>query len=274
MENPVVYKTIKAGNFSLQNYLREVWQLRHLAISFAWRDLKVQYAQTYLGLLWSIVQPLTGLIIFSFFFQRLIPLQTDVPYSAFAFTGIMGWFYFTALVGQGGTSLMHNQQIIKKIQFPRLLLPVSKALVGLVEFCISLCILTCILIYYGCPLTSRILFLPLVVIANIISGLSVGIWLSALTVRFRDLHHIIPFLVGFGIWLTPVFYPTTIVPESYHWIYNFHPVANVISLYRWIFLGMPLNVNQALFSFLPAIVLLISGLVYFGRTEKRIADYI
>lgn len=255
-------------------YLRSVWNARQLIFSFAIRDLKVQYAQTYLGVLWSVIQPLTALVIFVFFFQKAIHLQMNVPYAAFAFSGIMGWFYFTALVGQAGTSLMHNQQIIRKIQFPRLVLPLSKTVVALVEFFISLLILLGVLFFSGCPLTTRILLLPIVVVANIIAGLSVGVWLSALTIRFRDLHHIIPFLIGFGIWLTPVFYPTTIVPDSYNWIYYLHPIANVIALYRWIFLGTDINVLQIAVSLTLALGMFFSGLIFFIKNEKFIADHL
>ncbi len=269
-----IYKTIRGGQISVAAYLRDVWQVRHLIYTFAKRDLKVQYAQTYLGLLWSVIQPLTGLIIFSFFFQRVMPLHLDVPYSVFAFTGIIGWFYFTSLIGQAGTVLMNNQQLIKKIQFPRLVLPLSKALTGLIEFSISIVLLVILMLFMGCPFSWRILFLPLVVLANVITGLSGGIWLSALTVRFRDLHHIIPYLVGFGIWLTPVFYPTTIVPQQFNFIYYFHPVANVIALYRWIFIGTAVNEMQVVVSFALAFVLFVSGLVFFVKNEKFTADHL
>lgn len=269
-----IYKTIRGGQVSLLAYLKEVWEVRHLIITFAARDLKVQYAQTYLGLLWSVIQPLTGLIIFSFFFQRVIPLHLSTPYSVFVFTGIIGWFYFTSLVGQAGTALMNNQSLIKKIQFPRLVLPLSKALTGLIEFSISTVLLFILMLITGCPFSARIIFLPLVVLANVITGLSGGIWLSALTVRFRDLHHIIPYLIGFGIWLTPVFYPTTIVPHEFDFIYYFHPVANVIALYRWIFTGADVNLGQVIVSFSLAFILFLSGLVFFVKNEKFIADHL
>jgi len=269
-----IYKTIRGGNQSLSGYLKSVFEARGLILSFAIRDLKIQYAQTYLGVLWSLVQPLTGLIIFNFFFQRVIHLNLQVPYAVFAFTGIMGWFYFTALVGQAGISLMSNQALIKKIQFPRLVLPLSKALVGLVEFSISLILLLFMLMIFGMGISSKIIFLPLVIIANVVTGLSVGIWLSALTIRFRDLHHLIPYLIGFGIWLTPVFYPTTMVPDAYKWIYYLHPVANVIALYRWIFIGLPVDPLQVACSFGVAILVFISGLYFFVRNEKFIADYL
>ncbi|MES2622492.1 MAG: ABC transporter permease [Bacteroidota bacterium] len=259
---------------SLSEYLQDVWNSRELILSFAKRDLKIQYAQTYLGLLWSIIQPLTALIIFNFFFQRIIHLPMDIPYSVFAFTGLMGWFFFTQLIGQAGTVLMNNQALIKKIYFPRLVLTLSKVLVGLIEFSISLVLLIMLMVITNCSFSSKILLLPLVVIANVIAGLSVGIWLSALTIRFRDFHHIIPFLIGFGIWLTPVFYPTTLVPESYNWIYLFHPIANVIALYRWIFIDASVNSMNLLVSFSFAFLMLIAGLIFFIRNEKFIADYL
>ncbi len=267
-------KTISNKEYSLFSYLNEVWKARGLVFTFARRDLRIQYAQTYLGVLWSIIQPLTGLLIFTVFFQRLIPLPFKVPYAVFAFTGMMGWFYFTQLVGQSGTVLMHNQNLIKKIHFPRLVLPLSKMLIGLVEFCISLALLVILMLVTRTPFSAKVLLLPVVVVANIIVGLSIGIWLSALTIRFRDFHHIIPYLVGFGIWLTPVFYPTTIVPERYNWIYYFHPVANVIALYRWIFIGTPLNEMQLVVSMSIALVMFLGGLVFFIRNEKFIADYL
>ncbi|MFN8300770.1 MAG: ABC transporter permease [Chitinophagales bacterium] len=271
---PQLYKTINNKQLSLWAYLQKVWQARGLIITFARRDLRIQYAQTYLGVLWSIIQPLTGLLIFTFFFQRLIKIPVQVPYAVFAFTGMMGWFYFTQLVGQAGTALMHNQQLIKKINFPRLVLPLSKMIIGLVEFGISLVLLLVLMLVTGYPFSIKILLLPLAVFANIITGLSVGIWLCGLTIRFRDFHHIIPYLVGFGIWLTPVFYPTTIVPEAYNWIYYLHPVANVIALYRWIFTGIEPVWSQVAVSLSIALVLFATGLRYFIRNERFIADYL
>ncbi|HLP52745.1 MAG TPA: ABC transporter permease [Chitinophagales bacterium] len=268
-----LYKTLSPKNYSALSYLKNVWQSRILIFTFAKRDLQIQYAQTYLGVLWAIIQPLTGLLIFSFFFQRLMPLQLGVPYPVFVFTGMMGWFYFTQLVGQAGTSLMNNQNLIKKIHFPRLVLPLSKMIVGLVEFCISLSLLLILMFVTGCPFSLKILLLPLVVIANVVTGLSIGIWLCALTIRFRDFHHLIPYLVGFGIWLTPVFYPTTIIPAQLNWVYYLHPVANVISLYRWIFIGWPVDLGQVAVSFSISLVLFTTGLLFFIRNEKHIADY-
>ena len=269
-----ILKTIKGGSPTIAVYLNEVWQSRNLIATFAIRDLKVQYAQTYLGVLWSLIQPLTGLLIFTFFFNRILPLEMSAPYPVFVFTGIMGWFYFTSLVGQGGTVLLSNQLLIKKIQFPRLILLLAKAFTGFIEFGISFSLLVVLMLITGCDFTARIIFLPVAVLANILAGLSIAIWLSALTIRFRDLHHIIPYLIGFGIWLTPVFYPTTIVPDNLNWIYYLHPAANVIALYRWIFIGLPIDFAQLICSMLLAGSLTFTGLFYFIRNEKFIADYL
>lgn len=269
-----LYRSIKSNDRTLISYLKEVWRFRHLILTFATRDLKVQYAQTYLGILWSVIQPLTGLVIFTFFFQKVIHLNLTVPYPVFAFSGMMGWFYFTSLMGLSGTSLLQNVALIKKVNFPRLVLPLSKAVVGLVEFSISLLLLFVLILLTGTEVSYRIIFLPLVVFANIITGLSIGIWLSALTIRFRDFHHLIPYLIGFGIWVTPVFYPATIVPENYRWIYYFHPVANLIAMYRWIFIGWPVPIVQTIISLLIVLVIFISGLYFFMKNEKFIADYL
>lgn len=267
-------KVISGNSFSFTNYLYDVWANRSLIAAFARRDLRVQYAQTYLGLLWSILQPVIAVLIFTFFFQRVIHLNMRVPYAVFALTGILGWFYFTQLVGQAGTSLMHNKGIITKVAFPKLILPLAKTLIGLTEFGISLCLLLILMLVTGMPFTAKIAWLPLAILANIMAGLSIGIWLAGLTIRFRDLHHVIPFLIGFGIWITPVFYPTTLVPNGVTWIYYLHPVANVIALYRYIFIGDAIQVLPMLTSFGVAAVLLVTGLVFFIRNEKLMADYL
>ena len=268
------HKRITPKFLAFGPYLAEVWQARGLMMSFVKRDLRIQFAQTYLGVAWSLLQPLTALLIFSFFFNQLVKIDVGVPYSIFAFSGIMAWYYFSQIVGQAGISLMSNQQLIRKVSFPRLILPLSKALVGLVEFCISLLLLLVLLFIYEGEWSLRLVFFPLGILLNIFSGLSLAIWLSALTIRFRDFHHIIPFLVGFGIWITPVFYPQTLLPQSYQWIYFFHPIANVINFYRWMITGVGFNELHLVVSASFNLLLLIFGLIFFIRNEKFIADHI
>ena len=194
-------------------YLKEVNQFRNLLLTFARRDLKAIYAQTVLGVLWTALQPLTALIVFSVFFTLLSPVDTgDIPYPLFAFTGLVSWYFFTAMVVRCGTSVAEAQGIISDIYFPKLILPLSKSIVGLVEFGISLAILLVIMLVIGHYPGVQVLALPGFILMNLLLGLTVGTWLSALSYRYRDFQHIVPYLVNFGIWLTPVFYPATLIP--------------------------------------------------------------
>ncbi|MCB9234518.1 MAG: ABC transporter permease [Bacteroidia bacterium] len=271
-------RIIEAGSGGLFAYLGRVWQYRRLALTFARRDLKTQYAQTLLGLLWSVIQPLTGLLVFTLFFDLLIGLRPEqldhAPYPLFAFSGMISWYYFTFLIAHAGTSVTNSQDLIRKVYFPKLLLPCSKVLVGAVEFGISLVLLIGMMLILGHPFSLNILFLPLAMLLNVVVGLSLGIWLAALTVRFRDFHHIIPYLVNFGIWLTPVFYPGTLFPEKYHFLLYLNPMAGVIALFRWSLLGAPLPSPWFGLSIGAAFLLLLLGILFFRKVEKTIADLV
>jgi len=265
----------KHGIFA--NIIR-LYKFRRLIIIFAKRDIKVQYAQTFLGLLSSVLQPLTALVVFTFFFDKLIHLREQfnitTPYPLFAFTGMIPWYYFTMLIGNAGTSLSQSEHLIKKIFFPKLVLPLSKVLVGLVELGISMIFLIILLVAYQYEPTINLLYLPIFIILNIITGLSVGIWLSALTIRYRDFHHFIPYLISFGIWLTPVFYPGTIFPADKTYLIYINPMAGVIAGYRWSILGENLPVVEYLVGFIPVIILFITGLFYFRKVENKVVDYV
>jgi len=266
---------ISSKGEKLSDYILKVYQYRSLIFTLARRDVKVQYAQTFLGLLWSIIQPLTSLLVWVFFFDKLIKVDTgDIPYPLFAFSGMMGWYYFTNIFNHAGTSLVNSQDLIRKIYFPRIILPLSKVLVGFVEFFISLLLLFMMMLIMGRLPSWQILFLPLFILLNIISGLAFGLWLSALTIRYRDFQHIIPFFVYIGIWLTPVFYPSTLIPSQYSFFIYINPVAAVIAGYRWsLFAGESFS-PYYLTSFIPMVFILITGFVYFRRNEYTIADHI
>ena len=257
-------------------YLKRVWDFRNLILTMARRDLKAQYAQTILGLFWSVIQPLTGLLVFTLFFDLMIDVgdKIDYPYPLFAFSGMLSWYYFTYLIAHAGTAVQNSRDLINKIYFPKLVLPLSKVIVGGVEFLISLGLLVLLMLFEGHLPNWQIVFLPFFVILNIIVGLSIGIWMSALTVRFRDFHHIIPYLVNFGIWLTPVFYPSTLFPEKLKFLIYINPMAGVIAGFRWTILGDTQPSPYFLISFIASIVLLISGLFFFREVEKTIADLI
>lgn len=255
-------------------YVRQLWQYRRLIFLLARRDLKAKYAQSMLGVLWALIQPLTGLLIFSFFFDRLIHLRTEQPYSVFAFTGIVCWQFFSNIVGTAGVSLMESQHLIKKVYFPKLSLLLAKVLAGMTELVISLGLLLGMLVVMGISPGFRAIFFPLVIAGIVAVGLSVAVWLSALTVRYRDFYHIIPYLTNYGIWLTPVFFPDTLLPERYAWIMHFNPMAACIAAMRWSLIGGPAPDLGYLMSLAPVVILLVTGLWYFRSIENEISDHI
>jgi len=266
---------IQSRKQSLWQYLGRVNQYRHLIISFARRDIKVRYAQTILGVLWSVIQPLTGLVIFTLFFDQLIKIDTNgVPYPVFAFSGMAAWYFFAYIIGAAGTAVFSSQDIIKKIYFPKLVLPLSKVLIALVELGISLGLLFILMLLMGYWPTWRILFLPFFIVANSIVGLAVAIWLCALTARYRDFHHIIPYLINFGIWLTPVFYPSTLLPEKYASFLYANPMAGIIEGYRWALIGGTSPSLWYVLTFALVGIVFIAGLKYFQKIEHEMADYV
>lgn len=265
---------ISARQENYRAYLRGLWASRSLIILLARRDLKVKYAQSVLGVLWAVIQPLTGLLVFTFFFDQLIRMDTPAPYPVFVFTGIVAWFYFSNIVHTAGTSLVDASALIKKVYFPKLVLIFAKIAAASVELVISFALLFVLMLLMGISPGLPMLALPLVVLMNIAAGLSVAIWLSALTVRYRDFHHIIPYLVNYGIWLTPVFFPTTLIPPAYAWLIYLNPMAAVIAWYRWSLTGGDFPQAEYLISFIPVLFLLLSGLKYFRTIENKISDYV
>lgn len=256
------------------SYLRELWNYRQLTLLLARRDLKAKYAQSVLGILWAMLQPLTGLLIFTFFFEKIIHIETVRPYPLFAFTGIVCWQFFSAIVSTAGTSLVESQHLIKKVYFPKLSLLLAKVLAGMAELAISIGLLLGMMGLMGINPGLRALFFPLVIGLIIAVGLSVAVWLSALTVRYRDFYHIIPYLLNYGIWVTPVFFPDTLLPQQYAWVMHLNPMAACIACMRWALLGDPAIDVGYLMSLVPVAILLISGLWYFRTIENEISDYV
>jgi lipopolysaccharide transport system permease protein len=256
-------------------YLKQAWNYRSVSLAIAKRDLKVRYSQAFLGVLWSVIQPLTGLLIFTIFFGQLLKIKTPgVSYPLFAFSGMVSWYFFSNIVSQAGASLVQSQDLIRKVYFPKILLLFAKTIVGLVEFGISVILLIVLMQFTGFFASWSIIFLPLFVLLNIAVGLSIAVWLGALTIRYRDFHHIIPYLVNFGIWLTPVFYPVTLIPPKFNWIMYWNPMAATIAGFRWSLMGGALPETKYLFSLAPIAALLISGFAYFRKIEDEISDYV
>jgi lipopolysaccharide transport system permease protein len=270
----VIERIIQAEAPGFWAYLNKVWTYRRLIGVFALRDLQAQYAQTALGILWAVIKPLIALGIFSLFFGVLVPLDDKIgsPYPLFAFSGMIAWYFFTYIVTQAGTAVVNAQQLISRIYFPKLILPLSRVLTGMVDLGISLVLLMVMMVAWGHWPGPQLLLLPLFVLMGAIVGMSIAIWLAAMTSRYRDFHHLLPYLVNFLIWLTPVFYPTTLIPAEYaHWIY-LNPMAGVIAGFRWALLGDAAPPVMAWLGFVPVVILLAAGLWYFERVERNLVD--
>ncbi len=261
---------------SLFTYLKKVWNYRAFVLILAKRDLKIKYAQTALGLIWTIVQPITGLAIFYLFFHLLVALPEvpDSGYAVFAFTGMTAWYFFSYIVYQASSSLLSGQDLAQRIYFPKIILPLSKVLVGLVDLGVALLILVVLMLFKGVYPGWQIILLPLFVVLNVVVGLAVSIWLSALTVRFRDLQHIVPYIINFGIWLTPVFFPATLIPNKFNWFLYLNPMAGIVEGYCWsiwqyeefsplYFVGIGI-----------CGIVLLGGILFFKKTEDEMVDII
>lgn len=268
-------KLITSEPVGVLEYIGQIWHNRALIKTLFIRDIKVQYAQTMLGFLWAILQPLIALIIYSLFFYKIIGINTgNVPYPLFVLPGILAWFNFTKIINESGAALVNNKDLIRKLEFPKIILLISKLLIGLVDVTITLVLFFIAQIIFGYPLQKTIVFLPFFLLINQLLGFSVALWLSALTIRYRDFFHVIPFIISFGIWITPVFYPTTILPAQLEYIMAFNPLAAVAGLYRWSLLDYPPPPVYYLWSLIPALLLLISGFRYFLKIESEIVDFV
>lgn len=259
--------------------LKELKDYRDLFHILAYRDLRIRYAQTFLGLFWAFLQPLATLLIFIIVFGKVVKVDTGgIPYPLFAIAGMAAWTYFGFVLNQSGQSIISAQEMIKKIYFPRLVIPLSKAVVGFVDFGIAFLILIVLMIAYKFPPSSNIFFLPIFIILNVVSALAVGIWLSALTIRYRDFQHVVPFIVQFGLYATPVGYPaSTVVDRLPDWgnaLFFLNPMAGVIEGYRWaLFGGDPISAFSYI-SFGMVAVLFVSALYYFRSVEDVMADIV
>lgn len=271
MEKTVINnKTVPLGA-----YLRSVYQYRQLIVSFTKRDLKARFVQTKLGVIWMVIQPFIALAIFTIFFDKLVQLETgNVPYVAFAFSGMTVWYFFTNMVNNAGTSLLQSQELIRKVYFPKILLPISKMLVATVEFFVAFSLLLLIMLILGVNFSPKIVLLPVVILMTLLIGSCVAIWLNVLTVKKRDLQHLIPYMTNFGIWVTPVFYPTTLIPEAFRdSIYYVNPIATTIDFLRSLLFDVPFEWTYCL-SFVPVFILLILGIRTFKNIERNLVDYL
>jgi len=257
--------------------LGELWAYRELLYFLIWRDVKVRYKQTLIGAAWAIIQPLLTMIVFSLFFGQLAGIPSEgVPYPIFSYAALVPWTFFANGLTNVSNSLVSSGNLIKKVYFPRLVIPLASVLSGLVDFALAFAVLLLMMLLYGILPTAAIFALPLFILLALITSLAVGMWLSALNVQFRDVRYVLPFLIQFWLFATPIAYPSSLIEnELVRTLYGINPMAGVVEGFRWALLGSPMPpLPMLLASALTASVALISGLFYFRRMEKSFADIV
>ncbi|HKQ75591.1 MAG TPA: ABC transporter permease [Blastocatellia bacterium] len=256
--------------------LAEIWEYRELLYFLAWRDVKVRYKQTALGVAWAIIQPLLTMLVFSVFFGKLAKVPSDgIPYPIFCYTALVPWTLFANGLSQSSNSLVGSSNLITKVYFPRLIIPMSTALSAAVDFLFSFGVLFVIMVYYGVSPSRNILALPLFISLAVIASLGMGMWLSALNAQFRDVRYAVPFIIQFWMLATPIAYPSSLLGEPWRTLYGLNPMAGVVEGFRWSLLGLNSSPRPILIvSFLASLATLISGAFYFRRMEKNFADII
>ena len=256
--------------------LRELWRYRELLAFLIWRDVKVRYKQTALGAAWAILQPVFSMVVFSLFFGRLAKVPSDgVPYPVFCYCALLPWQLFAYALAESSNSVVANGNLISKIYFPRLVIPIAGVLAGLVDFTIAFSVLIVLMLHYGIAPTWTIATLPLFVLLAILSALAVGLWFSALNVQYRDVRYTVGFLTQIWLFLSPVAYPSSLVPERWRPLYGLNPMAGVVEGFRWALLGKtPAPGAMLAVSVMMVLLLLVGGLFYFRRMETSFADVI
>jgi lipopolysaccharide transport system permease protein len=256
--------------------LKEIWTYRELLYFLTKRDIKVRYKQTILGGLWAIIQPFFMMVVFTLFFGRLAKLPSDgVPYPIFVYAGLLPWTYFANALSASGNSLVGSANLITKVYFPRLIIPASATLAGLLDFFVAMIVLGGMMIYYQVAPNIGVLLFPALVGLTFLCAVGAGLWLSALNVEYRDIRYVIPFLIQLWMFVSPVIYPVSIVKEEYRWLLALNPMGGVIEAYRSSLLGhVPINWFLLLLSTVIILMLFTSGLYYFRRMEKNFADVV
>lgn len=254
---------------------KELWEYRELLYFFTWRDVKLRYKQTGLGIAWAIIQPLFLMIVFSLFFGGLAQIPSDgVPYPLFSLAALLPWTLFAEGMTRSTISMVSNANIMTKVYFPRLIMPVASIMSPLVDFCVAFGILIIMMAYYGFVPTLNVIFLPLLVVFAMMTSLAVGLWLSALNVKYRDFQYTVPFLIQIWMFASPVVYPASMVPEQFRFLYALNPMTGVIEGFRWALLGTNPPTTMIFISLGVVIALLVSGVFYFRRMEQYFADIV
>jgi len=252
---------------------RELWESRELLYFLVLRDIKVRYKQTVLGVAWAVLQPVMSMLVFTVIFGRLAKMPSEgFPYAIFVYTGLLPWTFFSTAVATSSQSLLNQQALLTKIYLPRLFVPSAAMGSGIVDFAVSFVFFGCLMVYYGVPPGWGLLAVPALVALTIVASLGVGLALSAVTVTYRDFRYVTPFLIQVWMYLSPVIYPVSIVPAEWQWLLALNPMVGIIDAFRAALLGRPWNLTALGISALSSFALLVYGLFYFRRTERRFAD--
>jgi lipopolysaccharide transport system permease protein len=256
--------------------LSEVWEYRELVLFLAWRDISVRYKQTVLGVAWAIIQPLASMVVFSVFLGRLAGVPSDgLPYPIFSYAALLPWNYFATAMTSASESLIGSERVITKVYFPRLVIPLAAVLPAAVDFAVAFLVLLGLMLFYRIAPTVNLVWLPPLLLLALTTALGVGFWISALNVQYRDFRYVVPFLVQFWFFASPVAYPSSLVPETWRTLYGLNPMTGVIEGFRWALLGaQSLPTPTVAVSAAVSLALLVSGAYYFRRMERSFADVI
>jgi lipopolysaccharide transport system permease protein len=256
--------------------LRDLWVYRELVYFMTWRNLKVRYKQSVLGVGWAILQPFLTMVVFSIFFGNLAKVPSDgVPYPIFSYTALIPWTLFSKALQDASHSLVQNSHMITKIYFPRMILPLAAVLAGVLDFLIAFVVLLGMMVFYHVAPTANIWSIPLFLLLTLITAIGVGLWLSALNVLYRDIGYVLPFLTQFWMYISPIAYPTSMVPEKWRLVYALNPMTGVVEGFRWALLGTGQAPGMiTLVSSLTALFIFITGMFYFRRMERLFADMV
>jgi len=272
-ELPIIHIQPSKGWVSLK--LRDLWEYRELLYFLVWRDVKVRYKQTVLGAAWAIIQPFFTMVVFSLFFGRLANVPSDgIPYPIFSYAALVPWTFFANGLNQATTGLVSHANLIKKVYFPRLSIPIARILAGLVDFVLAFMVLIVMMFFYGIAPTTNIIWLPFFLLLALVTSLGVGLWLSAMNVQFRDVGYTVPFITQIWMFATPIAYPSSLLPEPWRTLYGINPMAGVVEGFRWALLGTTAPGPIIIVSSFVALALLVSGTYYFRRMEKAFADVV
>ncbi len=274
MEQPEIIIKPGMGAF---HYWRDIWRFRELFFFLAWRDILVRYKQTAIGIVWSVLRPLATMAVFTIVFGRLAKLPSNgVPYPIMVYAAMLPWQFFSNSLTESSNSLIDNSNLLTKVYFPRLIVPASSVIVSLVDFFISCVILGGLMIWYRFVLDVKIFLLPAFILMALIASFGAGLWLSALNVKYRDFRYVVPFLVQFGLYISPVGFSSAIVPEEWRFLYFLNPMVGVIDGFRWTLLGdaFPVDWPGLFLSTVLVALIFIGGLLYFRRMERIFADVV